>query len=536
MADSRIQLIFEAIDRATGTINKVDQGLNKVKASSNTLSTAIGTAMGGLAVTAVQGALSAISSGVGAITGELDRAATAIDKKVTDTAGISAMLNIPFAVAEKNVKNFNSYINSSFQGNTEKLKGLGIEIIDTFSLASKEVNGAFNFDEINRRTAKVAENLSLMGVNAEEANDLLGGQKSAEELKELDGLNSKFIDMINTEAKKRFMVKDLSELKASQITELVEELSDKFLPEEAKAKIRQSYIKQSESLAKLFTLDFSLDVNQLGGKNVSMAATDILTSLNDLFTSIGQAFGLNKEDAYVSIFNALTNIAGGIDNFRRFFESIANTLNTGVGLDDGTNIAEIFRDVAKRITESFYTYADSIDYGDILYALGDIFVVLLSAVTGIVYGVGEATVARLEEKSTELYTTVFDAIGNAFNSIIETTTAFITDGANAFISLIQTAINNFWTMLSKAVNQAIQSAVSNIGSFGSGFIQGLTGGGNAIPQASVPQNNTANNNYSTSNNPIFNANLNQSISNQADGKQMIDILNREYSLSLLGTS
>lgn len=533
MADTRIELIFEAIDRATNTINKVNNGLKGVASQSSIMSTAIGTAIGGLATTGITAALGAITQGTGAIINELGRASDVIQQRAISASGMAQLLELPYEETKQKVKELNTFITENFKGNTQPIKDLGSQIFDTFALASKEVNGAFNFDEINQKTATTAQNLLLMGLNAEEANDLLSGLKSTEELLELEGFrdNAKLLERLKSQAQERFQVKDITDLKASQITGLVEEIFK--VDEAAKREIEKGLQTQISSFQKLFSLDFSVNLDQLNGKTVVDAATDIMTSFNNLFTTIGNSLGFTKEEALVGIFNAMTMIAGGIDNLTRFFVSMSEMLGglfeDGVSLGDHFDISVFFFDLGVKIGDVFYGWMDSVDWWELILGVGNVILAIISGLTGLIAGFATTSVEWIGGIISNLITSTANLVVNYVTTSLSSLYNMAAQGVTNFVSAVQSALTSFWNTIKDSLIGAfttLAEAVANpIGEIASG-VASATG----FKLASLPASSTNySNSYSTSNAPTFNANITYSGDNyNAMADQVIAALDSKW--------
>lgn len=572
MASSKIDLIFEAIDRTSGTVNNIDRGIKGLSSSSGALGSVLSGVFAGAGIAAFNTAISVATAGVNALGDAISRGAERQTDLVSAAGGLSVAIGQPISQATDILRELNAELTesvSSLPGATQSYIDLANGIADNLTPAAKDLAGNLNVDELQKVTQEITEAYGVIaagqGVQTPDVVKALQGAiagRSTNELKNLllfqEGTGAKVLEEIQNQLIAR-NVDQLSDLDERARIEVIKIAGEKFATDDFKAALSDTFEGNLEGIKTVFDRlsDFSRVLSGRNGLSVIDAAKDVLTSVFELFGKIGQALGqglgFTDETLLIFVFDAFKQLAVYIDvlaasidvnalgDFFSKFAGIFESLNQFISGDNLAAANDIFTggfDIGQRIGAAIRDWVNSIDWANVLVDLGQIIVAVTNFVVGFVAGLQSEMIqiwADLLSGILELLYSGFQGILQSTGELISGWVSDVTARVTEFGSGLITKINEIWTALTSAVSNAIESAKSSIQSavsnIGSTIVSAVTGGGSsstgsggsALLEDGVTAATAAGSNYNsvTSNNPIFQIYVN-SVGN--DPNQMADDL------------
>lgn len=519
MASSQIQLIFEAIDRTSATVNKIDTGIKGLSASSSALGSVLSGVFTGAGIAAFNTAINVASSAVNGFFSEVAEGAERQQDLISSAGGLALAIGKPFDEAKDYLNELNEAVTDATKklpGSNELFQGLASGLADNLVPAVKELNGAINLSRLSSLSIEFSKLYGvlggLQGVNATETIDTL--QKALSGSASLAELGDRELFAGGTGA--RVLASIREQVVASgvqQLSQLSEQARIEIIQKAAQLNISDEQIKAAErSLSGIWEgiqtdLDeFTNFAKALSSRNdltVVDAAGDVLNSIYDLFnkisSSFANAFGLTDTSLLEFVFDSLKSLAAYIDTIAAsidpqaltgFFSKIADIFNAIGDLVGGDNLAaanDILSggfDIGQKIGGAIREWVNSIDWANVLIDLGQITIAVVNFVAGFVAGLN----SEMAQMWADLLSSILETLYRGFQGIIQSTGELINSWVSQVVSEVSkfgtnliSKINEIWNALINAVGNAIESAKSAVqnalSNIGGTILNTITGGG-----------------------------------------------------------
>lgn len=554
MPSSQIQLIFEAIDRTSATVNKIDSGIKGLSGSSSALGSALSGVFAGAGIAAFNTAISAATATFDAFGDAISRGASRQSDLISSAGGLAVAINQPISNATDILRDLNAELTqsvSSLPGATQAYLDLAGGIADNLVPAAKDLAGNLNIDQLQQVTKEITEAYGVIasgqGVQTPDVVKALQGAISGRSISELrnlllfqEGTGSKVLEEIQNQLIAR-NVSELKDLDERARIEVIKIAGEKFATDEFKDALSNTFEGNLEGIKTIFDrlTDFSRVLSGRNNLSVIDAATDVLKSVMGLFdkisTSLGQAFGVNDETLLTFVFDSLKGLSSFIDSvaasidtnaLTAFFsriQDVFNAINDLVSNDNLAAASDIFSggfDIGKKIGEAIRNWVESIDWSNVLIDFGEVIIAVVNFAAGFVMGLNE----ELRKMWLNLLAGILDTLVSGFQGILLSVGEAINSWVSQVVSKVQefgtnliSKINEIWNALISAVGNAIESAKSAIQNalknIGSTIVNTVTGGGETGGSAKLEDAGATYSRYSTGNtisnnsNPVFNITL-----------------------------
>lgn len=554
MPSSKIDLIFEAIDRTSATVNKIDSGIKGLSGSSSALGSALSGVFAGAGIAAFNTAISAATATFDAFGDAISRGASRQSDLISSAGGLAVAINQPISNATDILRDLNAELTqsvSSLPGATQAYLDLAGGIADNLVPAAKDLAGNLNIDQLQQVTKEITEAYGVIasgqGVQTPDVVKALQGAISGRSISELrnlllfqEGTGSKVLEEIQNQLIAR-NVSELKDLDERARIEVIKIAGEKFATDEFKDALSNTFEGNLEGIKTIFDrlTDFSRVLSGRNNLSVIDAATDVLKSVMGLFdkisTSLGQAFGVNDETLLTFVFDSLKGLSSFIDSvaasidtnaLTAFFsriQDVFNAINDLVSNDNLAAASDIFSggfDIGKKIGEAIRNWVESIDWSNVLIDFGEVIIAVVNFAAGFVMGLNE----ELRKMWLNLLAGILDTLVSGFQGILLSVGEAINSWVSQVVSKVQefgtnliSKINEIWNALISAVGNAIESAKSAIQNalknIGSTIVNTVTGGGGTGGSAKLEDAGATYSRYSTGNtisnnsNPVFNITL-----------------------------
>lgn len=554
MPSSKIDLIFEAIDRTSATVNKIDSGIKGLSGSSSALGSALSGVFAGAGIAAFNTAISAATATFDAFGDAISRGASRQSDLISSAGGLAVAINQPISNATDILRDLNAELTqsvSSLPGATQAYLDLAGGIADNLVPAAKDLAGNLNIDQLQQVTKEITEAYGVIasgqGVQTPDVVKALQGAISGRSISELrnlllfqEGTGSKVLEEIQNQLIAR-NVSELKDLDERARIEVIKIAGEKFATDEFKDALANTFEGNLEGIKTIFDrlTDFSRVLSGRNNLSVIDAATDVLKSVMGLFdkisTSLGQAFGVNDETLLTFVFDSLKGLSSFIDSvaasidtnaLTAFFsriQDVFNAINDLVSNDNLAAASDIFSggfDIGKKIGEAIRNWVESIDWSNVLIDFGEVIIAVVNFAAGFVMGLNE----ELRKMWLNLLAGILDTLVSGFQGILLSVGEAINSWVSQVVSKVQefgtnliSKINEIWNALISAVGNAIESAKSAIQNalknIGSTIVNTVTGGGGTGGSAKLEDAGATYSRYSTGNtisnnsNPVFNITL-----------------------------
>lgn len=501
MASSKIDLIFSAVDKATSTMNRIENGLNNMQKRSSALGNVLNGALMGAGMAAFNAAIGLASSSIDGMVSKLTEAGARQTEAISNAGGLAVAINKPFSEASKVIDELNILVNknlAALPGATDGYRALAGSIADNLVPAAKNLNGELNVDKLKNITLEMTKIYGLIG-QAQNAgtSDItkglsraLSGVASFSELENLmlfeGGVGGKVLE----EIKRKTIAagaKDLKDLSDQARIQIIQEAGAKFITEDMIGAYKKSFEGALENINTMlfdFT-DFGAKIASRGGETVLDAAGKAINAVMELFSTISSTLGLTNPDILKEIvydaFTLITNFTNGLNGFIQSLSSALSNSDSIFG-DIGI-ITSKFGEVGFKTGEAIGQWLGTVDWASLIQNIGNLIVGMLAAIAGLVAGAIAGILPFVASGLNAIGQTINDGIAGILMSIGELVTG-------AF-STISTAISNFISNIGSQIANAINSI--DLGSIISGLaasvkskVQGLVGGGSSSYSGTIP--------------------------------------------------
>lgn len=468
-ATNKIDLIFTAIDRATGTINNIDQGINKMKNSSSAFSTAMNGALMGAGMAAFNTAIAAVGASIDFMTDKINEAADRQTEAIGNAGGLAVAIQQPFADAQKQIDLLNESVNknlAALPGATEAYKALAGSIIDNLVPAAEDLNGVLDPNKLREVTLELTRSFGLIGsgqgvgqTDITKALQRAFNGASFGELSNLQLFESGVGAKVLEEIKAKTLAagaSDLKDLSEKARIEIINAAGQKFITPEMIDAYQKSFSGAVEGINTIlfnFT-DFADKLETRGGKTVLDAAGEVINEIMNMFNVIAEGLGFTNADIFKEVvFDSLMALANLIRSASDWVSRLLSGFESGNLLGNLENISLMFQELGVKAGEAFVNWMSSVDWGQLLINIGEVAIAVLVALGGFLNG---------------WYSQILPALQSALMSILDTIQAGITgmvmsagEYVIGFIDNVKNAVLNFVSSIGQKIGDAISSI--NIG-------------------------------------------------------------------------
>lgn len=335
MVDEKIDLIFEAIDRASNNINAISDRLNRL--DSNVASIPgkfVGLQIAAdLAFNALNAGLDLAASGIDFFISRLDIAS----QKQTEAIGTAASLGAVFGTSFQESSDILEVINQQVKevvdvlpGATADYQKIATSIADNLE-AIAETNGVLDIERLAGFATDISKAYRLLAPDIdpnEIVKTLSRALSGAATLSELGNLqlfenNQALFGQIKEAVLERG-VKELRELDAVTRAEIIREVGLRFATSDVIDAYADSFEGTVESFRSVFNniFDFNRKLSGRNNESVLNAATETLNALFGILDKIGQGLGLagfDQDTILETVYDVLQQLT---DLFNRIADSI----------------------------------------------------------------------------------------------------------------------------------------------------------------------------------------------------------------------
>lgn len=491
MARATIDILFKAVDQASGTANKIGNavdGINKKSELSIGKAASLGAAFGG-AMMAIEAAANIASNAIGFIGTRISEASQANNDMISTTGMLQGLLDTSFGNAGTIVDKLGDSIfkaTNALPGITKEYDELANSIIDNLIPAAKSAEGVLDPDKLIAVTTDLTKTFGLIGRNAglQRADTTLGlsraiGGGSMAELRNL-GLferNPALMNQIKEQLTQRG-VTELKELDEKTRIEILRKVGGTLVSPETLSKLTDTLDARIEGLMgtlfdpKRGMFGFLRKLDDRGGKNVLDAVKDAFDGIMKIFEPLGKIaknMGFSDAAGLELIFdffssvsdlgnmvagaidvNAITNFLTGVQIlFDRIQEAASKVIDgdLAAAIDIGLYAQMLGENWANGIMD----WIESIDWASVLIGLGRLIIVVGTFVTNLVAAFAAAINARVAE----IYQSGVQTIIYGFKGIFDTISNAIVEAFNSVVSSVTSLLADMASKTQNQLNQAV---------------------------------------------------------------------------------
>lgn len=335
MARSTIELVFQAVDKASDTANKIGQAVDNINKKAD-LSFASAMKIGAAfsaGFLAVQNAANAAASAINFVGSRIREASSANQELISTTGMLQGLLGVSFKEAGTIVDKLNDSIfktTNALPGATKEYVELANSIVDNLIPAAKDAKGVLDTDKLIKTTTEMTAIFGLLGKGAGTTREnvtigltrAIGGTASLSELGRIDLFerNQALMNKIKEELAKRG-AKELKDVNEATRIEILRKAGGTLITPETLAALTDTLDARLENLAgELFDpqrgmFGFLRKIDARGGQTVLDAVKKAFDSVKGIFDKIGEIakkLGISDTAAieiFFDIFSAISSFA-----------------------------------------------------------------------------------------------------------------------------------------------------------------------------------------------------------------------------------
>lgn len=521
MARSIIELVFQAVDKASGTANKIGQAVDNVNRKAD-LSFASAMKIGAAfsaGFLAVQNAANAAASAIGFVGSRIREASSANQELISTTGMLQGLLGVSFKEAGTIVDKLNDSIfktTNALPGATKEYVELANSIVDNLIPAAKNAKGVLDTEKLIKTTTEMTAIFGLLGKGAGTTREnvtigltrAIGGTASLSELGRIDLFerNQALMNKIKEELAKRG-AKELKDVNEATRIEILRKAGGTLITPETLAALTDTLDARLENLAgELFDpqrgmFGFLRRIDAREGQTVLDAVKKAFDSVRGIFDKIGEIakkLGISDTaaiEAFFDVFSAISSfadkvkesinvdaIAKSLESTQGYFTAISEAasrfMNGDLGalVDVGAYAQLLGEDWGKALGD----WINSIDWASALSNLGELITLATVFAANFVAGFGvglndaassmwKAAVDTTAYGIVGTFQTLGEIITEAFNSTVETIAYGIIGTFDTFFEFVSDLVTNTASLIQSGVEStvgwivsAVQSAVDTI--------------------------------------------------------------------------